>query len=83
VVMTEYTDKVEEQRVLMEAEKWAKGIRYIHANNGVIETKFMNGDIKYNRDGRISWYRAKPTREKLITKFLKWVSDGRGKRNVE
>ena len=81
--MTEYTDKVEEQRVLMEAEKWAKGIRYIHANNGVIETKFMNGDIKYNRDGRISWYRAKPTREKLITKFLKWVSDGRGKRNVE
>mgnify|MGYP003152758096 FL=1 len=81
--MTEYSDKVEEQRVLMEAEKWAKGIRYIHANNGVIETKFMNGDIKYNRDGRISWYRAKPTREKLITKFLKWVSDGRGKRNVE
>ena len=81
--MTEYSDKVEEQRVLMEAEKWAKGIKYIHANGGVIETKFMNGDIKYDRDGRISWYKAKPTREKLVTKFLKWVSDGRGKRNVE
>ena len=30
--MTEYTDKVERQRILMQAEEWGKGIRYIHAN---------------------------------------------------
>ncbi len=75
MVMTEYTDEVEKQRVLMEAEKWAKGIKYIHTNNGVIETKFMNGDIKYDRDGRISWHKEKPTKQKLVTKFLKWASD--------
>ena len=75
--MTEYTDKVEEQRQLQQAEKWGKGVKYIHANNGIIETKFNNGDIQYNRDGRISWHREKPTRETLVSKFNRAVADMR------
>ena len=73
--MTEFTDRVEEQRILMEAEEWGAGIKYIHANNGIIETKFNNGDIQYDRDGRISWYREKTTRETLIGKFHRAVAD--------
>ena len=31
--MTQYSDKVEEIRLKQEAEEWANGIKYIHANN--------------------------------------------------
>ena len=65
--MTEFEDQVEKQRQLMKVEEWGKGVKYIHANNGIIETKFNNGDIQYDRDGRISWHREKSTRETLIT----------------
>ena len=73
--MTEYTDMVEKAKIQQETEEWAKGIKYIHANNGVIETKFNNGDIQYDRDGRISWHREKSTRETLIGKFHRAVAD--------
>ena len=36
--MTEFTEKVEKRRILMEAEEWGNGIKHIHANNGIIET---------------------------------------------
>ena len=45
--MTEYTDIVEQARLKQEAEEWAKEVKYIHANNGVIETAYNNGDIHY------------------------------------
>ena len=55
--MTEYTDKVERQRLLQEVEEWAKGIKYIHANNGVVETKLNNGDTQYKDilTGKLEW----------------------------
>lgn len=31
--MTEYSDKVERQRLLLEAEEWAKGVSGIHAHS--------------------------------------------------
>ena len=36
--MTQYSDIVEETRTALKANKLAKGIRYLHANNGIIET---------------------------------------------
>ena len=45
--MTEYTDMVEKARLEQEAEKWSKKVKYIHVNNGVIETAYNNGDIHY------------------------------------
>ena len=45
--MTEYTDKVEKQRILMEAEEWGSGVKHIHANNGIIETAYQNGNVHY------------------------------------
>ena len=73
--MTEYSNMVEETRIKLEANKWAKGIRYIHLNNRIVETKFNNGDIKYDRDGRISWHREKPTRQTLVNKFHRAMVD--------
>ena len=77
--MTEYTNLVETERARLQQEeeinKWAKGIKYIHANNGVIETAFNNGDIEYSRDGRISWHREKPTKETLLVKFERAMID--------
>jgi hypothetical protein len=77
--MTEYKDLVETERARLQQEeeinKWAKGIKYIHANNGVVETKFNNGDIEYSRDGRISWHREKPTKQKLLNRFQRAMAD--------
>ena len=74
--MTEYTDKVERQRVLQEAEEWGNGIKYIHANNGVIETKFNKGDIEYKdtATGKITWQRTQATKDILINKFFRATS---------
>jgi len=71
--MTEYTDIVERQRLLQEVEKWSKGIVYIHANNGIIETKFNNGDIEYEdtSTGKKTWKRKRATKKTLIDKFLR------------
>ena len=77
--MTEYTNLVETERARLQQEeeinKWAKGIKYIHANNGVVETKFNNGDIEYNRDSRISWHRENPTKQKLLNRFQRAMAD--------
>ena len=73
--MTEYKELVEETRVRLQVEEWSKGIKYIHANNGIIETKYNNGDVHYEEvkeDGR-SWtvYKNLP-KETLLNRFL-WV----------
>ena len=77
--MTEYTDLVEKERDRYQREeevkKWAKGVKYIHLNNGIIETKFNNGDIEYNRDSRISWHRENPTKQKLLNRFQRAMAD--------
>ena len=79
--MTEFTDKVEKQRVLMEAEEWGSGVKYIHANNGIIETAINNGNIHFkdNKNGR-GWtvYAQEP--DNLIDRFLRWKTTDNGKR---
>ena len=78
--MTEFADMVERQRLLQEVEKWSNGIKYIHANNGVVETKFNNGDIEYKdtATGKITWQRQQATKDTLVNKFLRVMSDFRG-----
>ena len=71
--MTEYKELVEETRVRLQVEEWSKGIKYIHANNGIIETKFNNGDIEYEdtSTGKKTWKRKRATKRTLINKFLR------------
>ena len=80
--MTQYSDRVEKVRLKQEAEDWGKGVKYLHASNGIIETAYYNGDIhiEENWEGGKSWtvYAQEP--RNLIEKFLQWRSDGYGKR---
>ena len=79
-MMTEFTDKVEKQRLLHDVEEWSKGIKYVHAHDGVVETKFNNGDIEYKdtATGKITWQRQRVTKDKLINRFFKAMTDLRG-----
>ncbi len=42
--MTEFTDKVEEQKLKLEAEEWGKQLKYYHFNNGVRTIEYNNGN---------------------------------------
>ncbi len=47
--MTQYTEMIEAERtrqsINKQAREWAKGIKYILAENGYIETKFNSGKV--------------------------------------
>ena len=77
--MTQYTETVQAHKDKTEAEEWGKNIKYIHANEGVIETAFNNGDIKYETrvDGKYktTWFRKKIEEESLISAWGRWVID--------
>ena len=75
--MTEYTDKVERRRILMEAEEWGSGVKHIHANNGIIETAYQNGDVHYeDTTTHRTWtVYANQSQGTIVERFLKWASD--------
>ena len=56
--MTQFNDRVEKQRLQIEAEEWAKGVRSLHAHS-LTSLWYDNGredgsvlDVQYN-DGRV------------------------------
>lgn len=75
--MTEYTDEVEEIRQKTAAEKWGKQVSYIHASDGIIETKFNNGDIRkeYSKSGEVKWDRVEGSGTDLMSKFNRFLAD--------
>tara|TARA_R110002020_G_scaffold371926_2_gene583449 strand:+ start:260 stop:511 length:252 start_codon:yes stop_codon:yes gene_type:complete len=72
--MTEYSDMVEEARIRLQAMEWAKQATSIQGSNGIIETRFNNGDVHYqeNKKGGKSWtlYKRLP-KKTLLDRFLK------------
>lgn len=82
--MTEYTDKVEAVKLQQQVEEYSKGVKYIHANNGCVETKFNNGDIQYKytrgpKKGKTEWHRENATMETLLDKMTRAIADLRHK----
>lgn len=75
--MTQYTDKVERARLEQDAEAWAQGVAYIHANNGIIETKYNSGDIEYldTSTNKVTWHREKAAKQTIINNFQRALSD--------
>ena len=76
--MTEYTEKVEKQRLKNEAEAWGKLPAYIHYNNGIEEVKYNNGRIvKTNiKTGHVDHFNPVKT-ESLIDRFQRAIADSR------
>ena len=80
--MTEYTEKVKAVQLQQELDEYAKGINYIVASNGVMETKYNNGDIHYEytrgpNKGKSKWHRANKSNESLLDKFQRVLADRR------
>jgi hypothetical protein len=77
--MTQYDDRVQAHKEKTESEEWGKGMKYIHANGGVIETAFNNGDIRYETrvDGKYktTWHREKIKSESLLQAWGRWLVD--------
>tara|TARA_Y100001937_G_C7101116_1_gene322583 strand:- start:449 stop:709 length:261 start_codon:yes stop_codon:yes gene_type:complete len=75
--MTQYTDKVAEQKELLAAEAWGKKVKYIHASNGVLEVKYNSGESHFEetKTGK-KWVEGVDTsKESLITKFNRFMQD--------
>ena len=81
--MTEYKELVEEARIRLQAEEWGKQVTSIQANNGIIETRFKNGDVHYeeNKEGGKSWTVSKNLpKQTLLNRFLTTYPNSRPKR---
>jgi hypothetical protein len=79
VEMTEYTEQVENRRILMEAEKWGNGVKYLHMNKGITEIKYQNGDVHYEetKTGK-KWKKyANHSQGTIVEKFRRWLADAR------
>ena len=72
--MTEFKELVEETRVRLQMEEWAKQVSSIQADKGIIETRFNNGDVHFeeNKEGGKSWtvYKNLP-KKSLLNRFFK------------
>ena len=76
--MTQYSDEVQKVRIQQEAENWGKEVKYIHANNGIIETAYQNGNVHYEdtKTGKKWTVYSNQSQGTLVERFLRWVSDG-------
>ena len=75
--MTQYDEEVERQRQLNAAQEWAKGVKYIYASNGIVETKFNNGDKLFESDGKKRLEKGNMTNEELINSYSRFTVDNR------
>ena len=73
--MTQYTHLVDRARELEAAQEWAKGVKYIYLADGIVETKFNNGDKLFESDGKERFEKGNMTNEELINKAVRSLAD--------
>tara|TARA_B100000965_G_scaffold393002_1_gene403216 strand:+ start:208 stop:450 length:243 start_codon:yes stop_codon:yes gene_type:complete len=78
-MMTEYTDKVQDQDLKNRAEKWGKEVKFIHYNDGIEETKFNSGKSRFiDRNTGKEWtVFPDDAKLSLVDRFSKWLVDRR------
>ena len=68
-MMSEYKDKVEYQKQVLKAEKWANSIKYIEAREGHLDTAYNSGKItRENPDGSFEVIQEAMSMDKIINK---------------
>ena len=82
--MTEFNDKVEKQRIRIEAEKWANGVKSLHAHSltslaydtrgddgSVLDITYNDGSIKreIQSNSQVVWLGEKLTGEDLLQAY--------------
>ena len=75
-MMTEYTDKVEKQKLMLEAEEWGKELKYYHFNNGIRTIEYNNG-YKLIHDTLEDKVRVEPYEgsKSLLDRFLAAIKE--------
>ena len=67
--MSEYKDKVEYQKQMLKAEKWANSIKYLEAREGYLDTAYNSGKItRENQDGSFEVIQEAMSIDKIINK---------------
>jgi hypothetical protein len=79
MIMTEFTDKVEEQKLLLAAEEWGKKIKYLHFNDGIEEVAYNNGKKKFTdiKTKKVKYSYEKDYKLTLMDKFYRAMADKR------
>ena len=79
-MMTQYKDRVEEQKNKLAAEAWGKKVKYIHASGGVLEVAYNNGLKEFERTATgEKWTEGEvEKKENLLHSFGKWIVDNSG-----
>tara|TARA_R110000764_G_scaffold52568_4_gene114461 strand:+ start:820 stop:1074 length:255 start_codon:yes stop_codon:yes gene_type:complete len=79
--MTEYDYKVELQRERIGYDEWRNGVKYLHVNNGCIETAFNDGRVMVEdcRTGKITnkypeGYMGNNWKSSIINSFKKAIT---------
>ena len=74
--MTQYNELIKRKAKELEAEEWGNQVKYIHANNGVMEIAYNNGLKRFEEckpDGK-QWTEGKrETKDSLFTSFGKFI----------
>ena len=79
-MMTQYKDRVEEQKNKLAAEAWGKKVKYIHASGGVLEVAYNNGLKEFERTATgEKWTEGeKKTKNSLLRAFGRYMADYHG-----
>jgi len=79
--MTQYDDRVQKQKEQIAAEEWGKQVKYLHAQNGILEVAYNNGlkEFEETATGK-KWSEGEvETKEGLLRSFGRYMADFRGK----
>ena len=78
-MMTEYTDKVQDQDLKIRAEEWGNKVKFIHYNDGIEETRFNSGKSRFiDRNTGKEWtVFPDDAKLSLVDRFSKWLVDRR------
>ena len=84
--MTQYTKDVEDQQVMYDAIRWAKGVQSLHSHSldsmayaegrqdgSVCDVTYNDGTIRreIRKTGKIVWFGKKKTTDEIVSAYLR------------
>ena len=75
--MTQYNDRVERQKAVLAAEAWGKQVRYMLAQDGVLEVAYNNGEKHFEETATGKKWKTGVdlSKEALIEKWSRYMND--------
>ena len=75
--MTQYDERVKRQKAVIAAEAWGKQIKYLLAENGILEVGYNNGEKHFEETATGKKWKTgiDYTDETLMERFERYLSD--------